>query len=115
MVTSRGIECDGSYRRHCRLAARPVCCPRDDIGQALGGEWQIDSQLPIALDPASEPEPDVSVVPGDPDAYRDRHPSRPVLIVEVSQTSYRIDRDFKMSLYARASVPECWIVDVVRR
>ena len=97
--------------RHAAAIRRVIAA----LGQALGGEWQIDSQLPIALDPASEPEPDVSVVPGHPDAYRDRHPSRPVLIVEVSQTSYRIDRDFKMSLYARASVPECWIVDVVRR
>jgi len=86
----------------------------DAVHQALGREWQIDSQLPLALDPASEPEPDVSVVAREPGAYRDGHPSRPRLIVEVAETSYRIDRRFKTSLYARAGVPECWIVDVTR-
>jgi Uma2 family endonuclease len=37
-----------------------------------------------------------------------------MLVVEVADTSYRIDRDFKTSLYARAGVPECWIIDVAR-
>lgn len=38
----------------------------DALHHTLGREWQIDSQLPLALDPASEPEPDVSVVPRSP-------------------------------------------------
>jgi len=81
---------------------------------AFGDEWQIDSQLPVALDLNSEPEPDVAVVPRDPAAYRDAHPSHPVLVVEVADTSYRADRHDKASLYARAGVPECWIVDLGR-
>jgi Uma2 family endonuclease len=79
---------------------------------ALGDAWQIDSQLPIAVDESSEPEPDVAVVARDTGYYRDAHPSRPALIVEVADSSYRIDRDYKASLYARAGVPECWIVDL---
>ena len=82
--------------------------------RALGDAWQIDSQLAIALDDASEPEPDIAVVPRDDAAYRDAHPSRPVLLVEVAETSYRIDHGYKAGLYARAGVPEYWIVDVVR-
>lgn len=84
------------------------------LRRALGEAWQIDSQLPIALDDASEPEPDVAVVPRDDAAYRDAHPSRPALIVEVAESSYRIDHGYKASLYARAGVPEYWIIDVVR-
>ena len=80
------------------------------LHRALGDTWQIDSQLPIALDDDSEPEPDISVLPRDPRAYRDAHPSHPVLIVEVADGSYRIDRHFKASLYARAGIPEYWIV-----
>ena len=80
---------------------------------ALGDAWQIDSQLPVALDEDSEPEPDVAVVPRDPAAYRDAHPSRAVLIVEVAGTSYRIDREYKASLYARAGIADYWIVDLV--
>lgn len=83
------------------------------LRQTLGDAWQIDSQLPVALDDLSEPEPDVFVVPRDPKNYRGAHPSRPLLIVEVAQSSYRIDREYKASLYARARVREYWIVDLV--
>jgi Uma2 family endonuclease len=85
----------------------------DALRAALGDGWQIDSQLPIALDDDSEPEPDVSVVPRDPERYRHGHPPRPVLLVEVAESSYRIDHTYKASLYARASVPEYWLIDVV--
>src|SRR5262245_2036008 len=95
-------------RRHAATIRRVL----DALRRALGDDWQIDSQLPIALDDASEPEPDVAVVPRDPAAYRDAHPSRVLLIVEVAETSYRIDREYKASLYARAGVPEYWIIDL---
>ena len=83
------------------------------LRRTLGETWQIDSQLPIALDDLSEPEPDVSVVPGGPESYLEEHPSHPLLIVEVAESSYRIDHEYKASLYARAAVPEYWIVDLV--
>ncbi len=83
------------------------------LRRALGEAWQIDSQLPFALDDDSEPEPDVTVVPRSPDAYLDAHPSRAVLIVEVAEGSYRIDRGYKASLYARAGIADYWIVDLV--
>ena len=62
------------------------------LRRALGEAWQIDSQLPIALDDDSEPEPDVAVVPRDPGAYRDAHPSRAALIVEIAESSYGVRR-----------------------
>ena len=85
----------------------------DAFRAAFGAAWQIDSQLPLALDDASQPEPDVSLVPRDPHAYRDAHPSRAVLVVEIAETSYRTDREYKFSLYARAAIAECWLIDVV--
>ena len=94
--------------RHAAAIRRIVTALR----RALGDEWQIDSQLPIALDDASEPEPDVAVVPADPSAYRDAHPARAALVIEVADTSYRVDHEYKSSLYARATVPEYWIVDL---
>ena len=62
----------------------------DVLRRTLGDAWQIDSQLPVALDDRSEPEPDVFVVPKDPKNH-----------------------EYKASLYARASLPEYWIVDLV--
>jgi len=84
------------------------------LRRALGDAWQVDSQLPFALDDDSEPEPDVSVVPYDPGVYLNAHPSRAVLIVEIAESSYQIDRKHKASLYARAGIADYWIIDVVQ-
>src|SRR5262249_18783203 len=78
-------------------------------------EWDVDPQLPVALDDESEPEPDVSVVPRDPYDYRDGHPAHPVLIVEVSLSRLRFDRAFKGSLYARAGIADYWVVNIPER
>ncbi|MGH7324514.1 MAG: Uma2 family endonuclease, partial [Candidatus Rokuibacteriota bacterium] len=90
--------------RHATAIRRVLAALR----RALGDAWQIDSQLPLALGPDSEPEPDVAVVPGDPGTYRDAHPTRAVLIVEIAESSYGIDRDYKASLYARAGIADYW-------
>ena len=53
-------------------------------------------------------------MPRDPGAYADAHPSRAALVVEVAEGSYRVDREAKLGLYARAGIPEYWIVDLAR-
>jgi Uma2 family endonuclease len=82
---------------------------------AFGSGWDVRAQMPVALDEESEPEPDVSVVPGDPRDYRDAHPARPALIVEVALSRLRFDRDHKGSLYARAGIADYWIVSIPDR
>jgi Uma2 family endonuclease len=72
-------------------------------------------QLPIALGAESEPEPDLSVVAGDPRASSLSHPAHPVLIVEVAETSLTFDREHKGNLYARAGIMDFWIVNLVDR
>jgi Uma2 family endonuclease len=80
---------------------------------ALGPGWRVRVQLPVALDEGSEPEPDLSVVAGDPRESRHQHPSRPALIIEVAESTLGLDRDVKGPLFARAGVPEYWIVNLV--
>ena len=82
---------------------------------ALGPGWSVRAQLPVALDDDSEPEPDICVVPGDPRDYRDAHPERPALIVEVALSRLRFDREHKGSLYARARIGDYWIVNISDR
>jgi len=82
---------------------------------AFGPGWEVRGQGPIALDEESEPEPDVAVVPGSFRDYRREHPSRPVLIVEVSESSLRLDRRHKAGLYARAGIADYWIVNLLER
>ena len=82
---------------------------------ALGREWLIRSQGPLALDDESEPEPDVALVPGGWRDYSHEHPARPVLVVEVALSSLRLDREHKGSLYARAGLGDYWILNLVDR
>ena len=82
---------------------------------AFGPGWQVRGQGPVALDEESEPEPDVAVVPGGFRDYLAAHPSRPILVVEVSESSLALDRHHKGSLYARAGLDDYWIVNLVDR
>jgi Uma2 family endonuclease len=79
----------------------------------FGAGWDVRTQLPVALDEESEPEPDVAVVPGSFRDYVASHPSRAVLVVEVSESSLAFDRAHKGSLYARAGLADYWIVNLV--
>jgi len=85
------------------------------LGRAFGDGWEVRSQAPIALDEASEPEPDVAVVRGAVRDFAGSHPADPVLVVEVSLSSLAFDREHKASLYARAGRPEYWIVNLIDR
>jgi Uma2 family endonuclease len=82
---------------------------------AFGSGWHARTQGPVGLDDDSEPEPDVAVVPGGPDDYSRAHPSRPVLTVEVSESSLAVDRHHKGSLYARAGLADYWVLNLVDR
>ena len=53
------------------------------------------------------------MVPGRPRHYLHAHPSRPVLIVEVADTSLALDRLRKGGLYARAGVTDYWVVNLI--
>ncbi len=92
------------------LAARAV---KKSFGEGYFVRWQ----MPLALGERSEPEPDVAVIAGDVRDYVHDHPTTAALIIEVADTSlaYAYDRTTKGSLYARAGIPEYWIVNLVDR
>jgi Uma2 family endonuclease len=72
-------------------------------------------QMPFVGGEDSEPEPDIAVVRGSHRDYYGAHPAVAVLIVEVSDSTLDYDRRRKGPAYARASVPEYWIVNLVER
>ncbi len=92
--------------------ATAVTLLAEQLRSVMGSGYTIRVQLPLALDERSEPEPDIAVVPGSPRDYRDAHPSRAVLIVEVADASLAYDRIRKLAAYARAGIPEYWILDL---
>jgi Uma2 family endonuclease len=85
------------------------------IRAVLPAGWIVRTQAPVALDDDSEPEPDIAVVHGYPGDHSEEHPARPVLMVEVAESSVAFDRGRKGSLYARAGIEDYWIVNLVDR
>lgn len=81
----------------------------------MAGRAIVQVQGPVRLTDRTEPEPDLLVLRHRDDAYRSRHaqPGDVVLAIEVARSSLRFDRDVKLPLYARAGIPEAWIVDLV--
>jgi Uma2 family endonuclease len=82
------------------------------LEKAFGRGFHVREEKPIALDERSEPEPDVAVVPGGLRDYVSAHPSRPVLVVEVADSSLSLDRLRKGGLYARAGIADYWVVNL---
>jgi Uma2 family endonuclease len=93
--------------------ATAVLLVRTALEEAFGRAHFVREEKPIALDDRSEPEPDVVVVAGRPRDYRDAHPSQPVLVVEVADTSLVLDRVRKGGLYARAGVADYWVLNLI--
>jgi Uma2 family endonuclease len=91
------------------------------LQQAFAGQALISPQLPLVLDDYSEPQPDLALLAIRGDFYASGLPSAPdallvvEVVVEVSDTSLRYDRELKLPRYARAGVPEVWILDLAGR
>jgi Uma2 family endonuclease len=77
-------------------------------------DWILRVQSPIRLDGHSEPQPDITLLKRRSDFYRSTPPTPAdvLLVIEVSDTSIGYDRGVKLPLYARAGVPEVWLVDL---
>ena len=80
----------------------------------LGDRIWLSPQNPIRLSNITEPQPDIVLLKPRPDFYGSKHPSGDdtYLVLEVSDTTLRYDRDRKGPLYAKAGVPEVWIEDL---
>ena len=84
------------------------------IEQAFGPSYWVRMQLPLELPDDSEPEPDISVVPGSPrDFIGTGHPRNALLVVEVSDTTLLFDQRVKSALYASAGFEDYWIINLI--
>jgi Uma2 family endonuclease len=71
----------------------------------------------VRLSKRSEPQPDLVLLRYREDFYAnaDAGPEDVLLLVEVADASLSYDRDVKLPLYARAGIPEVWLVDINRK
>ena len=77
-------------------------------------EAKISPQVPISIWNASEPEPDFALLKRT--SPRGVATAKDVLLViEVSDSSLKFDREKKTPEYARSGIPEVWIVNLLER
>lgn len=96
--------------------------PVHNVGVALGDQacarlfrkgYHVRVQSSFVVPIETELQPDIAVVPGEARDYLHNHPDVAALIVEVAETSLEYDLTTKASLYARAGVPDYWVVNLV--
>jgi Uma2 family endonuclease len=77
------------------------------VGRAI-----VSVQNPIQLGERSELQPELVLLQPRADFYASAHPGPGdvLLVVEVAETSAGVDRGVKIPLYARARIPEVWLV-----
>lgn len=82
------------------------------LRRALGPDALVSSQLPLVASSGSVPEPDLAVLPGRIADYATKHPTTALLVVEVADSSLAQDRLTMARIYARAGIPDYWIVNL---
>ncbi len=84
---------------------------------AVGDLGVVSIQNPVTLPPISEPQPDISILKPGADRLDAGVPlpGNVLLIIEVADTTLSYDRNTKLKLYAKAAIPEVWIVNVNSR
>ena len=82
--------------------------------RAVADSAIVSIQNPVSLPPDNEPQPDVALLRPRADRYKTELAGAQdvILMVEVADTSLDYDRDVKIPIYARHSIPEVWLLDV---
>jgi len=101
-----GSSHSGNVKRFIRLFSRVIA------NQAI-----LAVQDPVVLSSDSEPEPDIALLRWRADDYEQSHPHPEdvLLLIEVSDSTLRYDRDVKIPLYAKNGIPEVWLLDIQNR
>lgn len=89
-----------------------VCACQKVLERIFADDHHVRVQMPLELSEFSEPEPDIAVVRGSYQDYAFAQPTTAVLIVEVADKSLAHDRKRKVPDYARAGIPELWLMNL---
>ena len=83
--------------------------------QRFETEVYVWGQFPLQLSSRSLPMPDITLIKLPVSQYDKRLPlpEDALLVIEVADSSLRLDRGEKWTAYAKAGIPEYWIVNLV--
>ena len=110
LIDGEVIQMSPIGSRHFAAVTRSV----DLFTATFRGKAVVSAQQPLRLNNHNEPEPDIVLLRWRDDYYASGIPNAQdaLLVVEVSDTTLRYDRDVKLPLYAAAGIPEVWIADL---
>lgn len=80
----------------------------------IGDKTLVSIQNPIHIDDYNEPEPDIAILKPREDFYAESHPlpDNILLLIEISDSTIKFDREVKKTLYAEAEIAEFWLVNL---
>lgn len=110
LIEGEIIEMSPIGKRHAICVARLTKV----FSQFAANRFIVWVQNPLRLNDFSEPQPDITLLQYREDFYaeKDIEPSDAFLVIEVSETTLEYDRSVKTPLYARAGIPETWLVNL---
>jgi Uma2 family endonuclease len=79
------------------------------LQQVVPASCFVDRESPISC-ADSEPEPDLAVIEGNLEAFRESHPTTAELVIEIAISTQQRDRS-KAPIYAAAGVKEYWLIE----
>jgi Uma2 family endonuclease len=101
------VEMSPTGDRHIEAVNR---CTDQFAALVVARRARISTQNPVWLGPHTEPQPDVALVPRE--VLGAPRLGEILLAIEVADSSVDDDRTTKVPLYARAGVPETWLLNV---
>ena len=107
LVDGEVIEMNPIGWRHARCVDRLTM----RLARAAGDRYIVGVQRPISLTEHGEPQPDLVIYEESPPG-RQPGPGEVLVLIEVSDSTLSYDKDVKLPRYARAGIPEVWIVDL---
>ena len=93
--------------------ATAVRLVEDALRTLFTSGWDVRVQMPLALDPESEPEPDIAVFTVRTGQRLAKPSASEInLLIEVAESSLVHDTTEKSALYAESGISEYWVVDL---
>lgn len=107
------VAVNAQYARHVRVQTKLFRALADTC-DGLGGDLEAWIEGSVSIDDSSMPQPDILLSRGLPEDGP-IPVDRIALIVEIADSSLKIDLETKARVYAIAGIPEYWVADVQAR
>ncbi len=107
LIEGELITMSPTHLPHGRMTARLI----RQLGNSISDSYEVVDGGSLRLDDYNEPMPDICVARAGvtTDVL---FPTDCLLVIEVSESTVRQDRTVKSQLYAKAGIPEYWVVDL---